>query len=135
MNDMVAGRELAEVVAEKIFSLRRVELPEIRERYPHFLHISDTGKQTIWLDANDEMVVCTTCGNMPNFPEDIADAWSVVEKMLEMGYTYEVREADRNQHTVMFYPRGWDGFVEGQSTQNDVSHAICLAALKALAVA
>jgi hypothetical protein len=108
---MKPGRELDELIAERVMGLQRGWLTSVRDDL--------TGFEIYGGDS------------LQKYSTDIAAAWEVVEKLLADGW--ELTEAGYSRTT-----RKWD-FTFGNGCSFDgplcdtAPHAICLAALKAVA--
>ncbi len=69
----------------------------------------------------------------PAYSSDIAEAWTVVEEMLNRGYTFSCDKSGRGFHAVLY--RHWNGKNElREAIDPSAPRAICLAALKSLGV-
>lgn len=132
---MKAGRKLDALIAERVMGWR----------------LEDYGEGSIYFYAPRG-----TCGAscdhhlhlLPEFSTDIADAWSVVEKMkADKGFIsitfYEDYPNKRTPSQGMDgppYKAHWSvsglgiGYQEGKIAADTAPHAICLAALKALSL-
>ena len=64
---------------------------------------------------------------------NIADAWLVVEKILELGYSFELDNTLNNWYCEIIYGHNEDMPIH-KATASTAPMAICLAALKALEV-
>lgn len=117
MEQMKPGRELDALVAEKVMGWRRHDSNRL----------GTYGEDPIglWIKNTEPSLV-----RLPQFSEDIAAAWEVVEKFhrfvvtrMEMPVCYDAR--------VVYY-FGMGNFEEFAFTADTAPHAICLAALKAV---
>ena len=116
MTNLPAGRELDALVAEKVFGV------------PHG-DCFDTygGKRCV---KHDEY------GGPQCYSTDIAAAWEVVEKLIALGYWFDVawngESAQVDLDCKVPTRMGWDRVVDGL-TASTVPLAICRAALRAVA--
>jgi Phage ABA sandwich domain len=120
VSELKAGRELDALVAEKVMGWTQV-----RNSKPE-------GFSSLWRGRPPGNLA--TLRTIPDYSTDISDAWKVVEKVdnrngvaREMGVlTASISRYD-NGYTVRFFNSG--------VTADTAPLAICLAALKAVAVA
>lgn len=105
---MKPGRELDALIAEKVLG----------EDQKDFL----------------ESYGCPTCGydglyyHPKQYSNDIAAAWEVLEKHIERNWFFEISGNEDGTVQVIL------GRPPGTATSKSISHAICLAALKAVGV-
>jgi hypothetical protein len=129
-----AGTELDREVAERVFRRRHfvgAQMPE------DALHNGEaTEAQEVWMDAEGHRW-CRFCGDMPQFSTDIAAAFLVVEKMRADGWRFSLDDSGSDGQTwEAWFCRDWSGeswavaVYEERATRE---HAICLAALQAVA--
>ncbi len=109
---MKPGRELDALIAEKVMKLRVEPCRSIME----------------------PMVLANATGHfesyIPHYSTSIADAWSVVEKLIAEGGDVELICRDEGDPR-----RWWECHLRDFSIEKEtVPHAICLAALKAMGV-
>jgi hypothetical protein len=112
---MKAGRELNELVAEKVMGWRYVTFPD--GAMPHVKH---------WHGPNDECL-------LPDFSGSINAAWQLVEKLIEAGWNVGVDKYARTSPCVEvnIWNAGNDEVIQLADT---APLAICLAALKTVRV-
>lgn len=96
-----------------------------------------TGRQVLHLAKNNEPYYPARSDGMnvqyspvPSFAEDIAAAWSVVERLRKDGYTLFLSECSAKSDWLAAFERGKPSGVEQHVGEGKaVSEAICLAAL------
>ena len=122
---MKAGRELDALIAEKVMGLTRHDESYVAEGVGKVLRF-------VWRDG------CGTCvysGDMflPHYSTNIADAWTVVEKLVSTpgpnGDHHSV-QVDYSGDAVVVIDENEDWQVS--AIASTAPHAICLAALRAV---
>jgi hypothetical protein len=116
---MKAGRDLDALVAEKVMGLEPKQPDNVGYRRDTWVYaIND-------YDDNGPVYVV----DCPEFSEDTSAAWSVLERMRELGW-YASLETGRGQDKCTLTRLGGDS--ERLATGETLPLAICLAALKAV---
>lgn len=116
MGILDAGRQLDALVAEKVLKFKLDY---------EFADIYNGPLVPGLRDQYDEM------GILPHYSTDIAAAWEVVERMRSGGWRLELRD------WVTYWSARFNSDPDSQgrfAKEEDVPHAICLAALKAVGV-
>lgn len=137
---MEAGRELDALVAEKVMGWRRVSGDDVPGDEQHGDWLG--GEQVVWITPTGTIEACSRCGNLPRFSSHITEAWRVVEKMRAcpdvsrrnlqlMAYSYNRTYAAFDAAAAFD-----DHHPSWAEANGDLAtpHAICLAALKAVAI-
>lgn len=146
---MEPGRELDELVAEKVMGLtpikidkdKAIELLNIPSKLPAAYRVEIVAQQLagIWVDENKLIIKGE---DLPAYSTDIAAAWKVVHKLQSEKWVFRLESPFYNlipgYWTAYF---GWKyvGDAEFTNVCNESycqtpPHAICLAALKAAGV-
>ena len=115
---MEPGRELDALVAEKVMAYTR--------------NADGSFLNAVGYHLSADNVCAEEYNRLPHFSTDIAAAWEVVEKLRPRfefnAFVYE------NGVRVAFWKKRTCGEIAGFCVADEIPHAICLAALKALEV-
>lgn len=142
---MQAGRELDALVAKKVMGLEDI----YKDPHPSF---GDGLRYRACAEANIPTISGTYYESgtraIPKYSTDLSAAWTVVEKMYELGNAFCIERAHRaDKWTVHFIPKappprrhdcdhGFVTFIEDMERISDeaesLPHAICLTALRVL---
>jgi hypothetical protein len=118
MSKLVAGREMDALVAKHVFNLE----------------LTPNGCSCGYI-KNEPAI--KGCQRIPNYSTSIADAWLVVEKLIENGWIY-YRVTGYVKDSIAYHTCLFEGAGQEQpmfrSEGDTAPHAICLAALKACGV-
>lgn len=118
---MQAGRELDELIATKVMGWRKEIVYPPTELMPPYY---------IWVNPMDS----DNCLPKFNPSTNIADAWEVVEKMLEQGYDMRLDYLYAHETYICLFDKAIPYYSEGGEYANTAPLAICLAALKTVGV-
>ena len=126
--------ELNALVAEKVMGLKNIRSYTGHE-YLSREHICDEGVGAGFIYdryySDHGYEVC----NVPDYCNDIAAAWSVVDKMESLYYECEVYQGSAFcERQVKFWKSDNQGDSLSYATSESLPRAICLAALKAVGV-
>lgn len=109
---MIPGRALDRLIAEKVMGWQNVS--------------GMTGEWKGYPPERSYVVLC----RLPYYSRDISDAWEVVEKLASNEILCQIRLYPPRTVRVSFSRDEFQGYEESETAP----HAICLAALKAVAV-
>lgn len=119
----VAGRELDVLIAEKVMGWTWYKTGRGARMLcePHHGQLAD----------GSEPIANLATFSVPLYSSDIAAAWSIVEKMQELGWTFAIELFEDNGNYSAYFKntQNRDRYVGNADT---APLAICLAALKAL---
>ncbi len=138
MTEKITYVEIVTALAEKVMGWRIVPHGHFRSRWLK-LSESDVGKTIIEMDSR--LYLLTAPNSAPNEWNplaSIADAWMVVERMYELGWSYEALRLNRKcrNPVVKFEPKAIfqrDLYpFTACAYEPTITRAICVAALKAV---
>lgn len=144
MSEMKPGRELDALIAEKVmgFVIADVgcgsDVVTGEEKFKEMIAVDECDKDTYLKAKVGENLKYFK--EIPNYSTDISAAWEVVEKIkswqikTEWGRGQFILLDDQGEWIAGWYPEGGPGdrSIEFSGTSESASHAICLAALKAV---
>lgn len=113
------ARKIDCAIAEKVMGLRVYEEAE---------YLDESWDDNLAMTDDKPTDYGVMIARIPNYSTDIAAAWTVMERLCELGFIYAI-----SPHTVSLKQFGTDDGWE-KTEGVDVPHAICLAALKDVGV-
>lgn len=123
---MIAGREMDALVAEKVMGWRKEDKAMLHGII-----------QVAFVDTATDYARPIACGCAEDFQPstDIRDAWQVVEKLDNLGFTTEIDKREAGWAVVFIdYRKNPIGLKEDNAIADTAPLAICLAAFKACGV-